>query len=220
MTMRMAVQPIDAEHYATELSCTGNKLSWNAIGATHSMLVQSEYGNALQIDDTFMQALNDALDAYAQSMMNDVATIELTVPMPQETIVVTLIPSEIMPVLVWSVEHRHRRYSVFACDLSLIRQSLIVYLPTSFMPYNCDVPLAIAASVTPRVPKKTSLFGVAPTPYSVVAVDAQPDYDGAGLCYECGGYRYPITKEMVGAAFAVPSLQLRLTSDDPGIMLV
>lgn len=220
MTMQMAVQPIDAEHYATELSCTGNKLSWNAIGATHSMLVQSEYGNALQIDDAFMQALSDALDAYVQSMMNDTTTIELTVPMPQETVSVTLIPSEIMPVSVWAVAHRHRRYSVFACDLSLIRRSLIVYMPTPYMPYSCDVPLAVAASLTPRVPKKTGLFGAAPAPYSVVVVEPQPDYDGVGLCYECGGHRYPITKGMVGAAFAVPSLQIRLTSDDPGIAIV
>lgn len=219
MTMQITVRPIDAEHYATELNCTGNKLSWNAIGATHSMLVQSKYGDALQIDETFTQTLSDALDAYGQPMMDDATTIELSVSTPRETIAITLIPSAIMPVLVWSVEHRHRRYSVFACDLSFIQRSLNIYMPTPYMPYSCDVPLAVAASLTPRVPKKTGLFGAAPAPYSVVVVEPQPDYDGVGLCYECGGYRYPITRKMVGVPFAVPSLQIRLTSDDSGITI-
>lgn len=200
--MNIKLIEFNSEHYAANLTQKANTLKWESVGATHFMLVRSEFGCDIRLTEQLIQKLQNL-----QSMNCDISCSDIKL----DDYYFTIFPRS--GVNVYSITVKPAAYAIFACCYD--GDILTIYNPTDACFYQCPVVARLRISVKQAPVKEKKLIDKIKSigrkkaeecRYYNVKLPEVNDYKGDFLCYGYTGceFKFPITSQMLGKTVLIP----------------
>ena len=194
--MKFRYVDFDNLHYAANLVQTEMFLKWNAKGNTHCLVMRGPYGDNLKMGKEEMAALEklstDKLLSGTEHQLTEGRFITFTPKGYVNNHRVIVAPAT---------------YAVFCCVYDAASDDCKLYLPNDACLYQCNVSAVINVSITMQLVKTKWRVKKQERQRYAVVIPSIPGYTDGSLCYSFEGcnYQYPVTKEMLGKPFLVPS---------------
>jgi hypothetical protein len=198
--MNIEVIRFNNEHYAANLVQVGNLLKWDAIGATHYLIIRSMFGTNIEFSEddknSIEQMENDQIFSKNEMRYMDNRFFAFNAKSTVNNYSYTISPA---------------RYAVYGCEYNEITDICKLYQTNDACQYQCDVYSSIKIQITYEETKKRFFEGFHKSDpkknYYIMNIPSMPRYVDGDLRYTFDGckYKYPITKEMLGKSINIPS---------------
>lgn len=211
--MKVRILPSSNQHYVGNMQQSPGSLTWDSAGIGWTLMVRSDYGEPIGIDDAIMGQLQRI---WGTSLVGGpVEPIDL----PDGRSIALLRFNPMMGgINAYSYSISHAHYAIFGCVYESESDVLTVYESNSFVATQCDVPGTVKVCIRKHSERQGGWFGRRKDVFLGYSVSIE--YDGKlsdgedwGLQYKFapsgssgGPFCYPIVPNMVGKEFLVRAL--------------